>query len=206
ENYQDWSYDHGPGDDHEFIGGRFDLDKSGNYTITVSLLMGFRTTLLMSPETPVIVDSYTGTLCTIGPAPPPVEPTAAPPPVEPTVRYSLSTSVALQFIPGKGGSVEPSSGSTEPGGQIILIAYPSPGNEFSHWSGDARGTVDVTTVVLDSDKHVVANFILTLEEYLAKRARVVAKELTRENVAEWAEYEPARLYALAGGYGVTVDE
>lgn len=57
EEYSDWSYGHGPGDDHEFIGGRFDLDKEGTYTLKVDLLMG-------TPDNPVIVDSYQGDLCT----------------------------------------------------------------------------------------------------------------------------------------------
>ena len=56
ENYEDWSYGHGPGDDHEFIGGRFDLSKEGTYTIAIDLLM--------NPDSPVIVDSYEGDLCT----------------------------------------------------------------------------------------------------------------------------------------------
>ncbi|MBA7702659.1 hypothetical protein ES703_111428 [subsurface metagenome] len=57
EEYSDWSYGHGPGDDHEFIGGRFDLTKAGIYTIKADLLMG-------SPDNPVVVDSYEGALCT----------------------------------------------------------------------------------------------------------------------------------------------
>ncbi|GAH37907.1 unnamed protein product, partial [marine sediment metagenome] len=62
EDYEDWVSVFGikieldPGDDHEFIGGRFDLDKEGTYTIAVSLLM--------NPDSPVVVDSYEGDLCT----------------------------------------------------------------------------------------------------------------------------------------------
>ena len=58
EEYSDWSYGHGPGDDHEFIGGRFDLDKAGVYTLEADLLMG-------SPDNPVVVDIYQGDLCTV---------------------------------------------------------------------------------------------------------------------------------------------
>ncbi|MBA7686034.1 hypothetical protein ES703_94468 [subsurface metagenome] len=62
EDYEDWvsvflaKIELDPGDDHEFIGGRFDLDKEGTYTIAVSLLM--------NPDSPVVVDSYEGDLCT----------------------------------------------------------------------------------------------------------------------------------------------
>jgi len=57
EDYWDWSYGHGPGDDHEFIGGRFNLDKSGTYTINLALSM--------NPAAPQIVDAYSGVLCTV---------------------------------------------------------------------------------------------------------------------------------------------
>ena len=57
EHYWDWSYGHGPGDDHEFIGGRFNLAKPGTYTISVALSM--------NPADPEIVDSYSGNLCTV---------------------------------------------------------------------------------------------------------------------------------------------
>ena len=61
EDYKDWASVLGikieidPNDDHEFIGGRFDLDKEGTYTIAASLLM--------NPDNPVVVDSYDGVLC-----------------------------------------------------------------------------------------------------------------------------------------------
>lgn len=62
EEYSDWKgwpfpTELDPGDDHEFIGGRFDIDKEGTYTIKVDLLMG-------GPDSPVIVDTYDGDLCT----------------------------------------------------------------------------------------------------------------------------------------------
>ncbi|GAH40394.1 unnamed protein product, partial [marine sediment metagenome] len=68
EDYSDWSYGHGAGNDHEFIGDRFDLDKTGTYTIEVALAM--------NPSSPVEVDRYNGKLCTVGPTilePPEVE-------------------------------------------------------------------------------------------------------------------------------------
>jgi len=58
EEYADWSYGHGPGDDHEFIGDRFDLAKEGTYTLEVDLVMG-------TFDNPVVVDSYEGALCTV---------------------------------------------------------------------------------------------------------------------------------------------
>ncbi|GAH62341.1 unnamed protein product, partial [marine sediment metagenome] len=58
EEYSRWeAFWTGPGDDHEFIGGRFDLDKAGAWTISVELLM--------NEGDPVVVDSYEGDLCTV---------------------------------------------------------------------------------------------------------------------------------------------
>ncbi|GAI11902.1 unnamed protein product, partial [marine sediment metagenome] len=54
--WEAWPYT-GAGSEHEFIGGRFNLDKVGTYTINVGLLM--------NPEDPIYVDSYYGTLCTV---------------------------------------------------------------------------------------------------------------------------------------------
>jgi len=54
--WESWPYT-GAGDDHEFIGGRFSLSKVGTYRIAVSLYM--------NPSNPQIVDSYSGTLCTV---------------------------------------------------------------------------------------------------------------------------------------------
>ena len=57
EEYSHWEmWSTGPNDNHEFIGGRFDLNKEGTYSIAVSLLM--------NPDSPVVVDSYEGDLCT----------------------------------------------------------------------------------------------------------------------------------------------
>jgi hypothetical protein len=46
-----------PGSEHEFIGGRFTFGKIGTYTINAGLLM--------NPDSPVYVDMYSGTLCTV---------------------------------------------------------------------------------------------------------------------------------------------
>jgi hypothetical protein len=62
ESYSDWeAWPHtGAGDEHEFIGGRFDLDKTGVWRINVQLYM--------NPDSPAIVDSYEGDLCTVVPS------------------------------------------------------------------------------------------------------------------------------------------
>ncbi|MBA7523490.1 hypothetical protein ES705_15617 [subsurface metagenome] len=61
EDHEDWAgwpwpTEVDPDDDHEFVSDHFDLDKLGTYTITINLLMNL--------DSPVIVDSYEGALCT----------------------------------------------------------------------------------------------------------------------------------------------
>ncbi|MBA7682583.1 hypothetical protein ES703_90935 [subsurface metagenome] len=58
EEYARWeAFWTGPGNAQEFIGGRFDLDKPGTYTIGVQLFM--------NPDDQVVVDDYYGALCTV---------------------------------------------------------------------------------------------------------------------------------------------
>jgi len=58
EEYATWeTYWTGPGNAQEFIGGRFNLDKPGTWTLVVQLVM--------NPNNQVLVDDYYGTLCTV---------------------------------------------------------------------------------------------------------------------------------------------
>lgn len=58
ETWEAWPYT-GAGSEHEFIGGRFPLDKAGTWIINLILMM--------NPDSPTIVDHYSGTLCTVVP-------------------------------------------------------------------------------------------------------------------------------------------
>ncbi|MBA7619437.1 hypothetical protein ES703_26776 [subsurface metagenome] len=51
-----WPYA-GPGEEHKFDGGRFDIAKPGTWTISINLLM--------NQADPVIVDTYDGVLCVV---------------------------------------------------------------------------------------------------------------------------------------------
>ncbi|MBA7589494.1 hypothetical protein ES708_31579 [subsurface metagenome] len=61
--WEAWPYT-GAGKEHEFIGGRFNLDRE-KYTMWVELLM--------NPDNPEIVDRYIGDLCTVAAAVPEAE-------------------------------------------------------------------------------------------------------------------------------------
>ena len=54
--WEAWPYT-GPGVEKEFIGGRFDINKVGDYMIAIELRM--------NPDNPVVVDSYVGLLCRV---------------------------------------------------------------------------------------------------------------------------------------------
>jgi len=61
EEYSDWGGTIGSQQDHEFISsGQFDLDKAGEYTVSMELSMG-------TESNPVVVDTYVGSLCTVLP-------------------------------------------------------------------------------------------------------------------------------------------
>ena len=57
ESYGDDGGTIGSLQDHEFIGGRFDINKAGNWTISIALFM--------NRPAPVLVASYEGVLCTV---------------------------------------------------------------------------------------------------------------------------------------------
>lgn len=54
--WEAWPYT-GAGGEHEFIGGRFNINKAGTWNIIVE----FR----MNPDNPVVVDCYSGVLCVV---------------------------------------------------------------------------------------------------------------------------------------------
>ena len=99
EDYADWSYNHGPGHDHEFIGGRFDFDMQGTYRLKVDLLM--------NPDSPKKVATYNGVLCTVITEEPPPDGEEPPPEKDiwPTVAVvgaiGLGVAVAIAATQGK---------------------------------------------------------------------------------------------------------
>jgi hypothetical protein len=70
-------------------------------------------------------------------------------------QYSLSTSVT----PDGAGSVSVESGIYEEGTVLTLHAESLPGYAFDYWSGDITGDSNPATIVMDSDKDIIAHFI-----------------------------------------------
>ena len=61
--------------------------------------------------------------------------------------------------PAEGGTVSPSSQQYDSGDVVSITATPSSEYVFQSWSGSASGTSQSTTVTMNSDKAVVANFV-----------------------------------------------
>ncbi|MEO0224883.1 MAG: hypothetical protein ABIL76_07335, partial [candidate division WOR-3 bacterium] len=71
-------------------------------------------------------------------------------------NYTLTVNV----LPSGAGSVSlnPSGGVYAAGTTVILTAQPNSGYQFLNWTGDVTGTSNPTTVTMNSNKTVTANF------------------------------------------------
>ena len=101
------------------------------------------------------------------------------------VKYTLTVSPA-----GSGGvvSLEPAGQIYGEGTEVKLTAVADPGWEFSGWSGDVTGTANPTTVTMNNDMTVSANFV---EDFIFQPEKV------------WLEAENG---ALMAPFGVAWDE
>ena len=138
ESYSDWQFGSAsPGATHEFIGGRFDINKTGNWTIAIGLFM--------NPASPVQVASYSGVLCTVG----------AP------AQYTLEVTIEP---PGAGYVVISPRKATYSAGEVVtLTASPYSGYEFDHWGGwppypGVGSTSRSIQITMNTDWWVVAAF------------------------------------------------
>ncbi len=81
-----------------------------------------------------------------------------------TVIFALITyTVTVNVSPSVGGKVivepsQPAEGYAV-GTEVTLTAIAGEGYQFSHWSGAASGSENQTTIIMDSGKELVANFI-----------------------------------------------
>ncbi|MGB0384991.1 MAG: peroxidase family protein [Ardenticatenaceae bacterium] len=92
-----------------------------------------------------------------------------------TITMDSAKSVTANFVschtlttasnPEEGGTVTANPVSDDTGGKyengttVTLTANPNPGYGFDHWSGDATGSTNPTTVTMNGDKSVTAHFV-----------------------------------------------
>jgi len=76
------------------------------------------------------------------------------------VVVTANALVELTLTCGTGGSVTPAPGTYtyDKGETVVLTAMADSGFVFDGWSGDARGTANPLTVVMDDDKTIGAGF------------------------------------------------
>ncbi|MCK4299780.1 MAG: hypothetical protein KAX80_09610, partial [Planctomycetes bacterium] len=83
-----------------------------------------------------------------------------------TANFSEGAGLTLTVSQTGAGSVEvdgttvsvPWSGQFDPGSTVTVEALPEVGWEFAGWSGDASGSSNPLTVMMDADKSITANF------------------------------------------------
>lgn len=77
-----------------------------------------------------------------------------------TEKYKLNMSVS-----GEGDiSANPEAENYRFGSEVLLTATPKEGYIFKEWSGDAKGFANPTTIVVNAEMNVVANFIPAPQE------------------------------------------
>lgn len=80
---------------------------------------------------------------------------------EATITVLATYALTINVNPGSSGSVsrDPDQSQYIDGTAVQLTADPASGYRFDSWSGDASGASTTTTVSMDENKNVVANFI-----------------------------------------------
>ena len=79
------------------------------------------------------------------------------------VFTEITYTLTVDASPSVGGKVivespQPAEGYVV-GTEVTLTAVASEGYQFSHWSGAASGSENQTTMIMDSGKELIANFI-----------------------------------------------
>lgn len=87
---------------------------------------------------------------------PSVPPVQTPPTPLPTERQDYTLSISVE--PSGAGYVPRPGGQYRSGVRVTLNALPYSGYDFEHWDGDASGSSPIATIIMDSDKSVIAHF------------------------------------------------
>lgn len=122
--------------------------------------------LLAAEEVPSIVEQYAGVgKLNFGDDVPPVG------------TFSLNTLVLGQ------GNVSPSAGAFQEGATVSILATPAEGSEFMGWSGDATGSANPLSVVMNSNKTITAVFTQNNADY--NSTRILATHLPEQGLCSY---------------------
>ncbi len=135
-----------------------------------------------------------------------------------TITLNSNKSITANFLKmcslvinaGTGGTTNPAPGTHlySAGTNVTVTAIPNAHFTFANWSGDASGTANPITVVLNSDKSVTANFLRAIYApqnftgvkkvdrsiFLARYINVLTWQANADN----ANIEKYRIYLIDG--------
>jgi uncharacterized repeat protein (TIGR02543 family) len=80
-------------------------------------------------------------------------------------NFGLNTyTLTVNVYPVEGGSVtkNPNQATYASGSSVILTATANAGYKFVSWSGDATGTTNPLTIIMNANKNITANFTIDL--------------------------------------------
>lgn len=99
--------------------------------------------------------------------------------------FSANVSLSVSVTPPAGGTVtlNPNQSSFVPGSTVQLTATPAAGFTFTGWEGDASGTTNPLTVVMNSNKAINAKFTSASGYYVVDSAPA---SCTSPAVCSWA--------------------
>ena len=105
-------------------------------------------------------------------------------------EYTITqkTSLLLAAL-GDGNGTVAGDGSYQTNDEAILTATPNSGFVFSHWTGDAVGSANPLTVLMDSSKTVTANFVPDDAADAIALARAAALNLVPQSEVDAAVQE-----------------
>ena len=109
--------------------------------------------------------------------------------------------LSVKISPPTGGFVSCPGDEYKVGVRVTLTAHPTSGYTFDYWDGDASGSSATTTIVMNSDKHIIAHFIelpvvfswVEIDDILESTATI-----------QWDTEEPATYqveYGTSNAYG-----
>ncbi|MDD8025525.1 MAG: SBBP repeat-containing protein [Acidobacteriota bacterium] len=99
-----------------------------------------------------------------------------------TVTANFIRVYELTITAGAGGTTNPVPGTyTQDAGMSVSVqAIAAAGNQFENWSGDAAGSANPVTIILDRDKAIRASFSLAVKPPL----NLTGQRLTNRNLSQ----------------------
>jgi len=123
----------------------------------------------------------------------------------PTEKQTYTLSISIS--PSGAGFVSCTDNEYEPGVQVMLTAIPASGYAFDYWNGDASGSSATATIIMDSDKSIIAHFKALPSSVFSKVQIYDILEST--TTIQWSTNESATFqveYGISKAYGsVTSD-